>query len=238
MLKFIKTHKVKSLFVASASISICGVCALNSNNENRNVFYAANRLGNLIHCVSKIAVNYGYHMKYNKGSNNDMEIEKLTNELNELQDEERVITVKHAATQYSEWQHYRDEIGVVKEAMDCLTDQLMTLKEQGLNQIHIESAILLRDLCMKNKGVYIKLGQHLCQLDYILPTEYCNILRALLDKNPVSSYEQVCAVIQEELGKFPEVPFRSFDSTPLASASLAQVHAAIGHDGFKYAVKI
>lgn len=235
MLKLIRTPIFKSV-VATASFG--GVSLWHSDGEHKHVWYGVNRLGNLVYCVSKIAVNYGYHMNFNKGSINEKKIQELTNELDELINKQRLITIKHNDNQYSDWDQYMDEIGVVKEAMNSLTDELLSLKKHQLNRIHVESATLLRDLCMKNKGVYIKLGQHLCQLDYILPREYCHILRDLLDKNPVSSYEQVCDVIKQELGESPEVLFRSFDRTPLASASLAQVHTAIGHDGVKYAVKI
>ena len=71
-----------------------------------------------------------------------------------------------------------------------------------------------------------------------LPVEYCTILRDLLDKNPVSSYDKIEKVIIDELGASPDVLFKSFDRKPLSSASLAQVHTAIGHDGVKYAVKM
>ena len=44
--------------------------------------------------------------------------------------------------------------------------------------------------------------------------------------------------ILRELGSFPEQIFASFDPAPLASASIAQVHVAITHDGEKLAIKV
>ena len=41
----------------------------------------------------------------------------------------------------------------------------------------------------------------------------------------MSSYKQVCATIQQDLGQSPEALFRRFDREPLASASLAQARA-------------
>ncbi|PIA59399.1 hypothetical protein AQUCO_00400344v1 [Aquilegia coerulea] len=60
----------------------------------------------------------------------------------------------------------------------------------------------------------------------------------MLNRCPVSSYEQVCEVIKKELGGMPDEIFEEFDPVPLASASLAQVHAARTRDGRKVAVKV
>lgn len=49
----------------------------------------------------------------------------------------------------------------------------------------------------------------------------------------------VCEVIKEELGKYPDELFESFSEKPIASASLAQVHVAIEKGtGRKLAVKV
>jgi ABC1 atypical kinase-like domain len=60
----------------------------------------------------------------------------------------------------------------------------------------------------------------------------------LLDRCPVSSWAEVARTVREDLGAPPEVLFASFDRVPIASASLAQVHVARGHDGRKLAVKV
>lgn len=84
-----------------------------------------------------------------------------------------------------------------------------------------------------------QLGQHLAQLDHLLPDEYVlTMKRHMLDRCPISSYEEVCTIIQQDLGRPPEELFDSFDHTPIASASLGQVHVARGHDGRKLAVKV
>ena len=60
----------------------------------------------------------------------------------------------------------------------------------------------------------------------------------VLDKCPLTSFADVRSVIQQELGRPLETLFGSFDPTPVASASLAQVHVATDHQGRKLAVKV
>ncbi|KAH9329900.1 hypothetical protein KI387_002008, partial [Taxus chinensis] len=75
--------------------------------------------------------------------------------------------------------------------------------------------------------------------EYLVPQEYVQVMRtSMLNKCPVSSYSQVCAVFTKELGKLPHEVFSEFNPIPLASASLAQVHAARTRDGKFVAVKV
>lgn len=50
-----------------------------------------------------------------------------------------------------------------------------------------------------NGGVYIKVGQHLSSLDYLIPGEYTSCLKELLSRAPISPLEEVFAVIEEDL---------------------------------------
>ncbi|MQL92304.1 hypothetical protein Taro_024918 [Colocasia esculenta] len=73
------------------------------------------------------------------------------------------------------------------------------------HEVHTRGANILQELCFRNGGIYIKLGQHMAQLEYVLPMEYVQTMRAsMLKRCPVSSYDQVCEVFRKELGKSPE----------------------------------
>uniref|UniRef100_A0A8C7Y557 AarF domain-containing protein kinase 1 n=1 Tax=Oryzias sinensis TaxID=183150 RepID=A0A8C7Y557_9TELE len=68
-------------------------------------------------------------------------------------------------------------------------------------QVHRRSAERLRDLCCANRGTFIKVGQHLGALDYLLPEEYTSTLKVLHSSAPQSSMEEIQQVIREDLGK-------------------------------------
>ncbi|XP_049626352.1 aarF domain-containing protein kinase 1 [Suncus etruscus] len=106
------------------------------------------------------------------------------------------------------------------------------------SQVHLRSARRLRELCCANRGTFIKVGQHLGSLNYLLPEEYTSTLKVLHSQAPQSSLHEVRQVIREELGKEIHDLFASFDDTPLGAASLAQVHKAVMHDGRTVAVKV
>ncbi|KAM9651810.1 aarF domain-containing protein kinase 1 isoform 2-T2 [Morphnus guianensis] len=109
---------------------------------------------------------------------------------------------------------------------------------RAIATVHLRSAERLRELCCANRGTFIKVGQHLGALDYLLPEEYTRTLKVLHNQAPQSTRQEIEQVIREDLGKEIKELFVSFEDTPLGAASLAQVHKAVLQDGRTVAVKI
>jgi ubiquinone biosynthesis protein len=86
-------------------------------------------------------------------------------------------------------------------------------------------------------GSFIKFGQMLALQPDIVSLEYCDELFNLLDRIAPFPYAQVEETFREELGKPPDELFDHFERTPVATASIGQVH--VGYvDGRKVAVKV
>ena len=86
-------------------------------------------------------------------------------------------------------------------------------------------------------GSFIKFGQMLALQPDILPIEYCNALFNLLDRIAPFPFADVERVFLEELGRTPAQLFDEFDTKPLSTASIGQVHVAYLR-GQKLAVKV
>lgn len=83
---------------------------------------------------------------------------------------------------------------------------------------------------------FIKLGQVLSTRPDALPREYTETLSELQDDVPPAPYDEIRAVLVEEIGE-PERVFTRFEREPISGASIGQVHVA-ERRGERYAVKI
>lgn len=75
---------------------------------------------------------------------------------------------------------------------------------------HQKSAEKLLQLCCTNKGVYIKVGQHIATLDYLIPGEYVQTMKILHSHAPKNSIQDVFKVIKEDLKCSVRVYFYNF----------------------------
>lgn len=88
------------------------------------------------------------------------------------------------------------------------------------------------------KGALMKVGQIASYLDQGLPEHVRAALAQLQSDAPPMSAELVDATVLAELGARPSDLFDTWDPTPIAAASIGQVHRAITRDGRAVAVKV
>lgn len=86
--------------------------------------------------------------------------------------------------------------------------------------------------------IFVKFGQVLSTRRDLLPPDLAEELAYLQDRVPPFDSALAVAEIQRALGRHPEQLFAHFEAEPVASASIAQVHLAVLHDGREVAVKV
>ncbi|KAL9526929.1 ABC1 family protein [Sphaerulina musiva] len=111
--------------------------------------------------------------------------------------------------------------------------------QKDISACHKRCALRTLKAMEKNGSIFIKLGQHLTSLNYLLPHEWCDTFIPLQDKCPVSSYGSIEEMVYQDTGRKLEDYFSEFAAEPVGAASLAQVHIARLKDtGEKVAVKV
>jgi ubiquinone biosynthesis protein len=86
--------------------------------------------------------------------------------------------------------------------------------------------------------IFVKFGQVLSTRRDLMPPDIADELSYLQDRVPPFDSDLAIAQITKSLGAHPEQLFASFERTPVASASIAQVHFAVLKDGKDVAVKV
>jgi predicted unusual protein kinase regulating ubiquinone biosynthesis (AarF/ABC1/UbiB family) len=85
---------------------------------------------------------------------------------------------------------------------------------------------------------FIKAGQLVTSSPGVFPEPLAEACKRCLDSVPPFPAKDVRRVIEEDLGRPPSQLFKSFDDQPLASASIAQVHACVLPDGREAVLKV
>ncbi|MDY6771431.1 MAG: AarF/UbiB family protein [Candidatus Nanohaloarchaea archaeon] len=113
-----------------------------------------------------------------------------------------------------------------------LVNRLLKHRDREPSPVRLRKA--LEDL----GPTFIKLGQMLAQRPDIVPQEYVEELEQLEDHVAPIDGQEALRIVEESLEKEKDDIFRYFETEPVASASIAQVHRAELLDGEQVAVKV
>ena len=86
--------------------------------------------------------------------------------------------------------------------------------------------------------IYVKFGQILSTRRDLLPADIADELAELQDAVPPFPGDRARVIVEDELGQPIDALYARFDTEPMASASIAQVHSARLHDGRDVVVKV
>ena len=98
--------------------------------------------------------------------------------------------------------------------------------------------IVLRQAMTALGATFIKLGQVMSTRPDLFAPQIIDRLRRLQDRLPPFAFRRVRATVEAELGRPLDQIFADFEPTPVAAASVAQVHRAHLRDGREVAVKV
>jgi ubiquinone biosynthesis protein len=110
--------------------------------------------------------------------------------------------------------------------------------EARRSQVNRLRGRVIREAMARLGACFVKLGQVMSTRPDLLPSEWIEELRQLQDKLPPFPGSEARRIIEEDLGKPVSAAFSEFDDTPVAAASVAQVHRARLADGSEVAVKV
>lgn len=135
---------------------------------------------------------------------------------------------------------------LLKHSFNVLNRVRQTASVAGLSALRVAKgekpdAQLLKETFEQLGTTYIKIGQFIASTPSIFPREYVIAFQDCLDQTTPLSYRYIESVLKEELekdGQTLDDVFNKIDKQPLASASIAQVHAATLKDGRDVVLKV
>ncbi|AMN67394.1 AarF/ABC1/UbiB kinase family protein [Psychrobacter sp. P11G5] len=135
---------------------------------------------------------------------------------------------------------------LLKHSFNVVNRMRQTVSVAGLSALRVAKgekpdARLLKDTFEQLGTTYIKIGQFIASTPSLFPREYVEAFQDCLDQTTPLSYAYIKQVLTAELavdGQTLSDKFAFIDEKPLASASIAQVHAARLHNGDEVVLKV
>jgi predicted unusual protein kinase regulating ubiquinone biosynthesis (AarF/ABC1/UbiB family) len=135
---------------------------------------------------------------------------------------------------------------LLKHSFNVLNRLRQTASIAGLSALRVAQgekpdAKLLKDTFEQLGTTYIKIGQFIASTPSLFPREYVEAFQSCLDQTTPLSYAYIEQVLTAELaidGQTLADKFAHIEQKPLASASIAQVHAARLHNGDEVVLKV
>ena len=134
----------------------------------------------------------------------------------------------------------KNGFGFVIEAMDLHQFIPLSKRLKNINTSSPEEsrAKRLRKVLEELGPTFVKLGQLLSTRPDLIPAEYIEEFEKLQDKVPAMDFSDVVEELNNSLSGSYSQHFSNVDSTPLASASIGQVHKAVLNSGQEVVVKV
>lgn len=138
---------------------------------------------------------------------------------------------------------------LVKTPLNAISRVSQTVKVAGSAGIRVfkgekPTPKMLRESFEEMGTTYIKIGQFIASMPSVFPREYVEEFQNCLDQTSPLPYSYIEQVLTKELIETSEHKtslnelFKEIDPTPLASASIAQVHPAVLNDGTSVVLKV
>ncbi|MBP2281101.1 putative unusual protein kinase regulating ubiquinone biosynthesis (AarF/ABC1/UbiB family) [Psychrobacter sp. PL19] len=135
---------------------------------------------------------------------------------------------------------------LLKHTFNIVNRVCQTASIAGLSALRVAKgekpdAKLLKETFEQLGTTYIKIGQFIASTPSLFPREYVEAFQGCLDQTTPLSYDYIERVLTNELathGQTLSDKFAHIDKKPLASASIAQVHAARLYNGDEVVIKV